>query len=384
MKNILPILSLALLALVGCNRQAEAPLYDASTRHASLLQMQTLAEHRTLCRIGNPWISGQTVIQYLLVDAADTLFSEGDLTQVTERFGQVQLLRTPLHSQALTSSCHAWLLAQLEALDGVSVMCDAGYVIDSAMQRLLQSGRVRDGGSSMSPNIEVLLAAGCDAIWISPFENSGFRNRNDRYGIPEIYCADYMENSPLGRAEWMRFYGRLVGRGAEADSLFRIIEHSYDSIAQRIDSLTAGNIHRRRLLAELPTSGTWHVPGGCSTMGQMYMDAGFDYPWSQDTHAGSLTLAPEAVFHKDRDAEVWVFKYYAPDASLSCQQLQSLHPLIRDIRAFQERQLFGCNTATSNYFDVTPFRPDLLLRELADIAQSRTDSLLFFHILPAN
>lgn len=362
------------------------PIHDATVRHASLLQMQTLNHERTLCRIMNPWIPQQPAMQYLLVDAADSLYSDTDGEALARQYGEFQLLRTPLCRQALTASCHAWLLGQLDALDGVAVMCDAGYVLDSTMQQRMAAGLVQDGGSSMAPNAEVLLSSGCDALWISPFENSAIRSHRDRFHIPEIYCADYMETSPLARAEWMRFYGRLVGRAAMADSLFAVVEARYDSIALQSDSLYLADSTALRplLLSDTPYAGTWYVPGGCSTLGQLYQDAGFRYPWSSDRHAGSLALSPEAVFHEAHDADVWIFKYHSEGTMLSHQQFVGQHHFFPQIKAVREGHLYGCNTAISNYFDITPFRPDLLIEELVCLAQNRTDSLRFFQLLPAN
>jgi len=378
----------AFIALFGSCSGSYTSFDNPSVRHSSLLQMQTIEHERTLCRIANPWAPQQTAIQYLLVPATDSLYTEADGEKIAAQYGAFQLLRTPLQHQALTASCHAWLLGQLDALNQVAVMCDAGYVIDSTMQQRIANGQVLDGGSSMSPNAEILLSAGCDALWISPFENSAIHNHTERFQIPEIYCADYMETSPLARAEWMRFYGRLVGKTAEADSLFSLIEMRYDSIARMADSLFSAadstGIVRPKLLCDTPYSGTWFVPGGCSTLGLMYQDAGFYYPWSDDKHAGSLALSPEAVFNEAHDARLWIFKYNAPEGNISQSQFIAQHPLFPNIKAAQEGRLFGCNTATNNYFDVTPFRPDWLLDELLHLAQDHTDSLRFFQPLTQN
>lgn len=357
------------------------PLHDATIRHASLLQMENLPEQRTLCRILNPWAPQQIAMQYLLVERNDTLFSSADSIQIAEQYGSFQLLRTPLQRQALTASCHAWLLGQLKALDKVAVMCDANYVIDSTMLQLLATGEVADGGSSMAPNSEVLISTHCDAIWISPYEATSLYNNNQRFQIPVIYCADYMEFSPLGRAEWMRFFGRLVGCVEQADSLFSEIEANYHRIASQADTLATQHT-APTLLCELPYSGTWYVAGGCSTLGLMYQDAGFNYPWSRDSHAGSLALSPEAVFSKAQQADIWIFKYYAPDTDLTLSQLTTQNVFFPQIKAVQEGMVLGCNTSRSNYFDVTPFRPDWLLEELSQIAQNHTDSLRFFHLIP--
>ena len=72
--------------------------------------------------------------------------------------------------------------------------------------------RIVDCGNGMNPDIEKIIDLRPDAIMLSPFENSGGYGRVGKLGVPVIECADYMETSPLGRAEWLRFYGLLVGQ----------------------------------------------------------------------------------------------------------------------------------------------------------------------------
>lgn len=372
--------AIALLTLSMACSSHYAPLpVSSGIRHASLLTLQPLASQRTLCRIANPWAPQQTAIQYLLVPAADTAFTLTDQQHIEQQYGPVQLLRTPLQRVALTSSSHAWLLHQLGALSSVSVMCDAQYVIDTTLQQALQAHRVAEGGSGMAPNTEVLLTRQCGALWVSPYESASASTLHKRFQLPVIYCADYMETSPLARAEWMRFYGLLVGHQTEADSLFALVEQRYDSIASLPRDTTS---QQPLLLPELPYSGTWYVAGGRSSIGRIYTAAGFRYPWAADTHGGSLSLSPEAVFLQAQQADVWVIKYNKPGSNLTLQQLSAQHTLFPQIQALQRGRVFGCNTAHSNYFDVTPFRPDWLLEEFAHIAQNNTDSLRFFTLLP--
>ncbi|MBP5763557.1 MAG: ABC transporter substrate-binding protein, partial [Bacteroidales bacterium] len=135
------------------------------------------------------------------------------------------------------------------------------------------------------------------------------------------------------------------------------------------------------LLAESPYGATWYVPGGRSTMSWLYQDAGFRYPWSEDVHGGSLALSPEAVFAKAQNADVWVIKYFSPDNDWSLQDFIGQNPLFRQFEAAQQGKVFGCNTAINDYFESTPFRPDLLLLEMKHIRNQEYDSLRYFHQL---
>lgn len=388
-------------------RTPEQPLAHtkASTVYSSLLQMQDLDRGMTLCRIQNPWQPEQVTMQYLLIPDKDTAsFSQSDYEDLEKDFGPMQVIVTPLQRQTITASCHARLLQDLGALPTIGVICDANYISAPDLREALRN--VPDGGLSVSPNAEVLLAANSDAIWISPYEtNSRTVAEAILPQLPVIYCADYMETTPLGRAEWMRFYGRLVGLGERADSLFKIREAAYIGLAEAAalaadstvqttkpaDRDTAGqdnsktsgssNQKKRYVLADFPYGATWYVPGGRSTMSRLYQDAGFVYPWADDTHGGSLALSPEAVFAKAQNADCWIIKYYSPERDWTLQDFVSQSNLYSQFRAAQSGSVYGCNTALSDYFETAPFRPDLILSEMRHILLQEDDSLQYFHRL---
>ena len=121
-------------------------------------------------------------------------------------------------------------------------------------------------------------------------------------------CADYMESSPLGCAEWVRFYGRLVGKGDEADSLFNAVCSEYEALS----FVARRDASRPKLMCELKSSSAWYIPAGGSTMGRMYHDAGADYLFSSYEGTGSVPLSFEVVLDKAADADIWLMKYNSP------------------------------------------------------------------------
>jgi len=370
---------LILWLLAACHvRQPEEPLQqtEASTQYASLLQMQDLEEGMTLCRILNPWQPERVAMQYLLIPG-DTL-SEEALDEVEKLYGRIQTLHTPLKQQTLTASCYASLYAELNALDYVGTLCDAEYILNPTVLSRLEGGQIMEAGSSMSPNAEIILSTQSEAVWVTPYD-AGSQSIISALlpQIPIIYCADYQETSPLGRAEWMRFYGRLVNKGAEADALFKEIENKYNQIATPSSDID----QRPSILPELPYGATWYVPGGRSSASWIYQDAGFNYPWAEDTHGGSLALSVEAVFAQASNTDVWVIKYFDPDTCWTVSSLLAQNPIYGQFKAAQKDLIFGCNTARSDYFEVAPFRPDLILSEMRHVCLNETDSLHFFQRL---
>jgi iron complex transport system substrate-binding protein len=171
-----------------------------------------------------------------------------------------------------------------------------------------------------------------------------------------------MEFSPLARAGWMKFYGLLFGQYERADSLFRAVESRYLALREQADKVEK----RPTLISEKPYSGVWYVPGGNSSMGIMYRDAGADYLFSHRKKNGSLALSVETVFEVAQQADIWIIKYNQPNP-LTLQQICSDFPTFAHFRSFQSGRVYGCNLDTSLFYEETPYHPDRLLADLIRI-----------------
>ena len=310
-------------------------------------------EYATQVVIDNPWKNGQTLHTYWLVNRNDT---------VPEGLSGGTVVRVPLTEALVYSSVHCSLLQQLEAFSALRGVCDLEYIQLPAVIEGCQEGRIANCGSSMSPNIERIIDLHPDAILLSPFENSGGYGRIEQTGIQLIECADYMETSPLGRAEWMKFFGRLFGKGGTADSLFAVVENEYLSLK----ALAAQTTEKPTLLCELKNGSAWYVPGGNSTMGQLYRDAGADYVFADRTQSGSIPLSFETVFDKAQHADFWLIKYHQMQDK-TYADLQSDYAPYAQFDAFRQRHIYGCNTGKVPFYEESPFHPEVLLKDLLHI-----------------
>jgi len=256
------------------------------------------------------------------------------------------------------TTVHCALINRLGVLGKVAGVCDLRYIKVPEVLDACRKGDIADCGNSMQADIEKIADIGADAILLSPFENSGGYGKLSSLGIPVIECADYMETSPLGRAEWMKFYGRIFGCAQRADSLFEVVEKNYLSIKEKACS---GGGSGKTVMMDKMTGSVWYVPGGESTMARMIADAGGDYIFREDTHSGSLALNFETVFDRCKDADIWLYRYENnPD-------LASEKSAYREFRAYKTGQLWGCDVSRSAFYEDTPFRPDFLLAEFAKI-----------------
>ena len=391
--------------------------------------------------IANPWKAGALLHRYILIPKG----KEGDETvarlalQRTSGMGcTTDTVRTPVERSAVFIAPHCQLMYELGCQQAIRGVCDLNYInIPDVRKRAASAGKassekasaenassenassgnasaqnsIVDCGSSMAPDIERIIALKPEAILVSPFENSGGYGKLDKLHIPLIEAADYMESSPLGRAEWMKFYGMLFGKDKNisttaagkaseaaagkaseataveaseatlpascelrADSLFAQIETEYLNLKAEAGKLPKG----LSILTERKTGGVWYVPGGQSTIGILLKDANARYIFSDDKHSGSLPMSPEQILAKGSQVDVWAFKYFG-GAPLSQVQLLQEYDGYKALAAFNRGNIYQVDTSTVPYFELTSFHPELLLREFIILAHGERFGKLRFY-----
>ena len=368
--------------------------------------------------VANPWKAGTMLHRYILIPKGE----EGDKTvarlalQRTSGMGcTTDTVRTPVERSAVFIAPHCQLMYELGCQQAIRGVCDLNYInIPDVRKRAASAGKASSGnasaqnsivdcGSSMAPDIERIIALKPEAILVSPFENSGGYGKLDKLRIPLIEAADYMESSPLGRAEWMKFYGMLFGKDKNisttaagkaseatagkaseatlpascelrADSLFAQIEKEYLDLKAEAGKLPKG----LSILTERKTGGVWYVPGGQSTIGILLKDANARYIFEDDQHSGSLAMSPEQILAKGSQVDVWAFKYFG-GAPLSQAQLLQEYDGYKALAAFNRGNIYQVDTSTVPYFELTSFHPELLLREFIILAHGERFGKLRFY-----
>ncbi len=368
--------------------------------------------------IANPWKAGTILHRYILIPKG----KEGDKTvamlarrRSTGARCTTDTVRTPVERSAVFIAPHCQLMYELGCQQAIRGVCDLDYInIPDVKKRAAAAGNAAAGktsvgnvsaenaaarnsivdcGSSMAPDIERIIALKPEAILLSPFENSGGYGKLDKLHVPIIEAADYMESSPLGRAEWMKFYGMLFGNEEgrvkreegksngisgscepKADSLFAKIEKEYLKLKTEAARYPKG----LSILTERKTGNVWYVPGGQSTIGILLKDANARYIFEDDQHSGSLAMSPEQILAKGKQVDVWAFKYFG-GAPLSQAQLLQEYDGYKALAAFSRGNIYQVDTSTVPYFELTSFHPELLLREFIILAHGERFGKLRFY-----
>ena len=303
--------------------------------------------------LANPWKHGGNLHRYILVARKDS----GRVSSLP----QGTVIYTPVRRSVVFSAPLCQLLVWLGAGERLNGVCDLGYVHSAYVKRMAANGNIVDCGNGMAPTVEKIVSLRPQALFVSPFEGASY-GQLEQLGVPLIECADYMETSALGRAEWMRFYGMLVGKERQADSLFAEATRRYTGLV----SLATKSTVRRSVITERKVGGVWYCPGGKSSMGRLIADAKGNYVFAGDANSGSLTLAPEAVIAKAAAADVWLF-VYSGSKPMTRAALADEYDGYKVLKAFKQNCIYECGSDISAYFDEISFRPDFLLHDLVKI-----------------
>lgn len=380
--------ALVVLLVVACQGGKTASGEGGDTLQMKYAELLTIVKHNdgayTEAIIENPWKKGTTLHKYILVPKG----KEGDETvarlkddireNATLQMGShCDIVRTPLESNVVFTAPHCQLMYELGCKNAITGVCDKDYInIPDIKERVkLSDGKastsdtdkvIIDCGSSMQPDMERIIALKPEGLFISPFENSGGYGKLDKLHIPIIETADYMETSPLGRAEWMKFYGLLFKSEERSDSLFSSIEKEYLALKAEAAKLPQG----LSILTERKMGSVWYVPGGKSTMGILLKDANAKYIFADDTHSGSLAYGPERILSKGTQVDVWAFKYFGGKA-LSKNDLLAEYEGYKVLKAFNSNSIYQVDTSTQPYFELTSFHPEILLREFIILAHPK-------------
>ena len=355
----------ALFLFAACGGRGKAPLASEGgdtldLRHAANLTLVDYPGY-TVATLRNPWDTLRTLHTYVLVPRDRPL---------PDSLPEGTVVRTPLSRSLVYSSVHCALLAELGAADAIGGVCDLRYIRLPFVHEAFAQGRLADCGNAMNPDVERIVELRPDAVLLSPYQDSNGYGRIATLGIPLVECADYLETSALGRAEWMRFYGRLFGVGRQADSLFAVVEDNYRRLKQRaLLSSTSLSV-----LSDTKYGPVWYVSGGGSPMGRLYADAGGRYVFADEPTSGALPLSFESVLDRAGNADVWLIKYNR-DHDLTYAGLRAEYAGYAEFKAFKQRNIYGCNAARVNFFEETPFHPDWLLSDLIQIFHPEVQDL---------
>ena len=269
----------------------------------------------------------------------------------------IKIIPIPVKSMVCLSATHIAFADALGLMDKIVGVASADYVFSARFSDLVSAGNIKEIGIADHFKLEELIHLMPGVVLTNAQEGQNYELLR-KAGLTVIPVADYLENDPLGRVEWLRFFGLLFGKEEEASALFDSIKTDYN----RLKSLAAQVTERPVVLSGKQYGGFWNLPGGKSYLATMLHDAGAKYLWQDNPDTGSLTLDFETVYYRGVDADYWRFLMYSPD-DFSYGELLAEDARYAGFKAFKTKKVFFCNTFKKPYFQKGALEPHVLLAD---------------------
>lgn len=276
-------------------------------------------------------------------------------------------IETPINKIVVTSTTHIPMVELLNEEKTIIGFPFSRYVSSEKTRALIDNGSITEIGNQNDLNTEILLDLFPElVVGYAVSSTSKTYNTIEKSGIPVIYNGDWLEETPLGKAEWIKFFGLLYNKEKEADSIFKSIEKNYlEAKALALKSTSKPTV----LSGAVMSKDIWNLPAGESFVATFLKDANTNYLWKDTSGKGSLSLSFESVFDKAQNAELWL----APGYFNSKEQMLQSNSLYEKFNAFENDNIYSPTlkkgkTGGVIYYELATTRPDLVLKDIVKIA----------------
>lgn len=267
----------------------------------------------------------------------------------------------PLNRIACLSTSHIACLAAVGRSDAVCAVSGAAYISNDRVRS--SAADIRGDGTL---DYERLLASAPELLvtfTVSSFEPPYIAKLRS-LGIPVLVIHDHLEDHPLARAEYIRLFGALTGKRAEADSVFAAVAAGYERLAAEVSESAAGTA---AVLMNIPFGDQWYVPGADGYMSRLISDAGGEVLGEQPGSASSV-ISVEKAYELSQKADFWFHTGYCS----TMEQLEGAHPLFSDFPVAVRGRVWN-NTARltpgggNDFWESGVTHPDIVLRDIVSI-----------------
>ncbi|WP_306567565.1 ABC transporter substrate-binding protein [Flavobacterium lindanitolerans] len=363
MKSFLSKYSLFLLLLfaVACkkNEPASSGISEAKTqnsiRYAKGFEIYKY-ENFSIIKVSNPWPEANKTFTYVLHKKGASL--PDSLKNYTS-------LQVPVKSIVVTSTTHIPSLEMLGVENTLLGFPDTNLVSSEKTRKLIDAGKVTEIGANQSLNTERLIDLDPDVLvgYSSGSDTKTYDNLQ-KSGLKVFFNGDWMEESPLGKAEWIKFFGALYGMDEKADLLFKEVETAYKEAtelakkAKTKPTVLSGAIYKEQ----------WYMPRGNSWAASFLKDANAAYLWADSEGTGSLALSFETVMEKAENVDFWI----GPAQFTTFKEMVESNPNYAHFKAFKDKNIYSFSSKKGKtggilYYELASNRPDLILKDLIRI-----------------
>jgi len=375
MKNHFSAILFFYLLLLSCNSQKEnsdtetLPDFTTELKYAKGFTITPL-ENGKLLEVIRPYPGATTGYKYLLIEHGNKVPSHDAKTRV---------IFVPVTRMVCTSTTHIPLLDYLNESEALVGFPTTDYISSEKTRLLIDQGRVMDLGIDKGMDIERIAVLKPEVTMAYTLSGDfGQFKKIEELGVPVIINADYLEEHPLGRAEWIKFMAAFFNKEEMADSVFKAIESAYNDIK----ASTTNALYKPTVLSGIVYGDTWFLPGGKNFAAQLIADAGGEYLWADDPSNGFLELSFESVYEKAHGADFWI----GVASFKGLKEIEAADKRYTRFKPFQTGQVYTYDTRKgtkggSAFLELGYLRPDIILQDLVKIIHPDLlpEHSLYFH-----
>lgn len=354
------ILFLSLISYVGCkqNTTFSSDIITSSKNDIHYAKGLEIYKYKgfSIVKITNPWPEAKENFTYILQEKNGI---------IPDSLKQFSIIQVPLKSIVVTSTTHIPALELLGVENTLVGFPNTDYISSIKTRKLIDAGKVREVGVNENLNTEVLIDMNPDLIVSFGLNNSNPTLDNlQKSGLKVMLNGDWTEQSPLGKAEWIKFFGALYGLDSKANTVFSEIEAAYNTTLALAKKATS----KPTVLCGAMYQNQWYVPQGESWASLFLKDAQANYLWADTKGTGSLAVPFEAILEKAQNADFWI----APGDFSSLKEMGYNNTHYRQFASFKNKKVYSyaINKGAKGgiiYFEWSPTRPDWVLKDLIKI-----------------
>jgi iron complex transport system substrate-binding protein len=345
--------------LIRCKQ--EAPTKEEVKKHNSVKYATgfSIEKHEgyTVLEVTNPWPNATKKFTYILQKAGTTLPKNSTKDAV--------VISVPVKKIVVTSTTHIPSLEMLGVENSLVGFPKLDYISSKKVRDLIHQNKITELGNNQSLNIEQLLQLQPDVIIGYGLDNSNPVLTNvERSGLKVVFNGDWNEQNPLGKAEWIKFFGALYDKSDLANTLFEQIEKEYQKTLNLVQKTTK----RPTVLAGDIFEDKWYLPQGTSWAATFLKEAKGTYLWANSKGTGSLGLSFETVLDRGKDADIWI----TSGQFSSLNEMTHSNPHYEQFKAFKIKNVYSFNRKKGEkggvlYYELAPNRPDIVLKDIVKI-----------------
>jgi iron complex transport system substrate-binding protein len=365
--RIIILISLAILFLSSCKQNIQNKDINSSNQFANHFVITETPDY-SLITIKNPWVDAQNIqYQYAIPKNKTAPIPKN-----------VQLLPTSPKRIAAISTTHLAFLETIGELDKVKAVSSKQYVYSNAFHDLDKQNEIFEVGFDTNLNIEKLLEQNVSVVFLYGISNEiePLRKKLLRAGIIPVMIGEYMEQHPLGKAEWIKVFGAIFNKSQLANQYFDSISNQYNDLTKKASL----NSVKPLVFTGLPWNDTWHTPGGNTYTAQLISDAGGEYIFKGDTNSINYQYDLEIVFQKAASADIWI----NTGSASSLNDIKGMDGRLALFEAFKNEKVYNNNRryligGGSDYMESGVINPHIILEDLIQIFNQTDTSNLYYY-----